>query len=482
MRRVTAIFKKDVRHLWPQIVTFWALLLLAALLDPTYTHRRSSPAESLLWVVLPLACWNLVIAAIHGEPLLGDRQFWLTRPYTRVGLAAAKGLFIVVFVNLPVFATHAAIFGGIGMQPFDHWSALLWRQVFLTSFVVLPAAALAAVTSNLRQAIMAALLVLAALTFLTAASFSLRYPELFMHLWVLEYWPARLLTAAVAIPAAALVLFLQYSRRTVVLSRALFAGVVVIAVMIATLTPRDKEFAVRTILSARQSSYPAVGVVLNPGSGRPTDPLYRRERRIPSIVHVEIPVRIDGVPTGLDVLTGRLAETVLGTSLVYSEMREAPPGKRWLSIDIDAPRFERVKHTPVDLDGSIKVTLFAPVQTVPAPASNKVVVGAVGVCASRLDPEGPASIECYTPFPRAALAVQFPGGGRQWLIDRLTADAPLPSAVSFQPIERHRSQVTFSMEELSNLHLVTEQPVAHIRPRLNLKGIRLGDYAYPKAL
>jgi hypothetical protein len=51
MRRITAIFKKDVRHLWLQIVIFWALLLLAALLDPTYTHRRSSPAE-----VIALGC------------------------------------------------------------------------------------------------------------------------------------------------------------------------------------------------------------------------------------------------------------------------------------------------------------------------------------------------------------------------------------------------------------------------------------------
>src|SRR5436190_11402996 len=275
MRRVTAIFKKDVRHLWPQIAIFWALLFLAALLDPTYTHRRSSPPEQLLWVVLPLACWNLVIAAIHEEPLLGDRVFWLTRPYTKVGLAAAQGLFIVVFVNLPVFATHIAIFGGMGMQPFGHWSALLWRQAFLTSFLILPAAALAAVTSNLRQAILAALGVLAALTFLTAASYSLRYPELFMHLWELEYWPARLLTAAVAIPAAAIVLFLQYSRRTAVLSRALLAGVVVIAVMIAILIPRDKEFAVRAMLSGRQSNYAAVRVVLDPRMDRPANPLYR---------------------------------------------------------------------------------------------------------------------------------------------------------------------------------------------------------------
>jgi hypothetical protein len=86
------------------------------------------------------------------------------------------------------------------------------------------------------------------------------------------------------------------------------------------------------------------------------------------------------------------------------------------------------------------------------------------------------------PFPQAALAVQFPGGGRQWLIDRLTADAPLPAATAFQSVERHRSQVSFSLEELSNLRMVTEQPVAHIRPRLSLRGIRLGDYAYPKAM
>ena len=87
MKRVLAIFRKDARHLWPQILAFVALVLLAALLDPTYTQRQLSPAEQLIWTALPLACANLVIAAIHAECLPGDRQYWLTRPFSRAGLA-----------------------------------------------------------------------------------------------------------------------------------------------------------------------------------------------------------------------------------------------------------------------------------------------------------------------------------------------------------------------------------------------------------
>ena len=108
MTQIISVFRKDARHLWPQILVFVALVLLAAVVDPTYTRRELSTAESLIWTALPLACWNLVIAAIHEERLPGDRQYWLVRPYSRAGLLTAKALFLVAFVNLPVLLIQAA--------------------------------------------------------------------------------------------------------------------------------------------------------------------------------------------------------------------------------------------------------------------------------------------------------------------------------------------------------------------------------------
>jgi len=59
--------------------------------------------ETLPLLLAPLACWVLAVTLIHEERLIGDEQYWLTRPYTWKDLVAAKALFLVVFVNVPLF-------------------------------------------------------------------------------------------------------------------------------------------------------------------------------------------------------------------------------------------------------------------------------------------------------------------------------------------------------------------------------------------
>jgi hypothetical protein len=268
---------------------------------------------------------------------------------------------------------------------------------------------------------MAALLVLAALTFLTAASFSLRYPELFVYLWELQYWPARLFTAAVAYPAVAIVLFLQYSRRTVVLSRALLAGVVVIAVMIATLTPRDQEFAVQAMLSGRQSN-PAVGVV-STRERSAANPLYRRGADPP--LFCGIPVR-SVVPAGLDVLTGNRGNDLgLRASILKCEL----PGKTLTSIGI-VTRFDGQTCSR----GSGRLHQGYAVRTAdPACTNFQWQWFRQDGLRDRLD-SGSATIECYTPFPGPPWLCSF----RRWAV------ADRPTTCSHRPqrsrrIERHRS-------------------------------------------
>ena len=119
MTRILHIFRKDVRHLWPQATASIAMMALAAILDPTYANGGQSLSYSLLaGFALPLACWNLIIAAIQEEKLPGDSQYWLTRPYFWKELLAAKALFVVTFINLPLFVWHAAAFAAVGV-PLD---------------------------------------------------------------------------------------------------------------------------------------------------------------------------------------------------------------------------------------------------------------------------------------------------------------------------------------------------------------------------
>src|SRR5437016_1499823 len=139
MMRILHIFRKDVRHLWPHATAVIMMMALSAILDPTYANGGQSLSYSLLaGFALPLACWNLIIAAIHEEKLPGDRQYWLTRPYSWKELLAAKALFVAAFINLPLFVWHVAAFAVVGIPLGEHLPALLWRQLFFSAFYILP--------------------------------------------------------------------------------------------------------------------------------------------------------------------------------------------------------------------------------------------------------------------------------------------------------------------------------------------------------
>jgi hypothetical protein len=75
MNRVLQIFKKDMAHLWPQILVFLAALVLFACEDPTYTFHSSGELRDLvnfLFILLPLSCWLLVTSVIQEEKPIGD--------------------------------------------------------------------------------------------------------------------------------------------------------------------------------------------------------------------------------------------------------------------------------------------------------------------------------------------------------------------------------------------------------------------------
>jgi len=482
MRKVLAIFEKDARHLWPQIAAFWALVAAAAALDPVYTHRRPLPAEGLVWTALPLACWILVMAAIHEDRLPGDRQYWLTRPYSRAGLAAAKALFVAVFVNLPALVAHAAVMAVLGIPPWHHMTVLAWQQFYLTAFAILPAAAIASVTTGLRQVILAAVVIVVPLFVgTTAISFLTRHPVFFFRPGT-GSWLQTAGVAAVLMVGAAAVLWLQYGRRATGWSRTLAAGVVLAVVIAGGAVHKDQTFAVQAWLTPGPWREAAVQVVLDPDANRAADPQYSRERRVYGVAHLEIPVRLAGPAPDSILLPGINARAAIqGGPILSGEVREQPAGQWWLSIDLPGGYFKAIRNNPVDLDGSLDVTVFQRGVSLPAPQRRAEVTPGVGVCEIRRDFEEQLALECYSPWPAAALALEFPDGGRQWIISRFTADLPIPSADEFATMERFSSPTPFgSLEELAPLRLITEVPTGHLRVRYRLAGIRLADFAYPR--
>jgi hypothetical protein len=108
-------------------------------------------------------------------------------------------------------------------------------------------------------------------------------------------------------------------------------------------------------------------------------------------------------------------------------------------------------------------------------------VPGIGVCRNRRDFDGLFALECYSPAPRVALSLEFPGGGRQGIVSPSTADVPMPTPEEFQTVERFSSPTPFgSLDEIAALHLVTEQPAGHVRAHFRFPGIHLADFGWPR--
>ena len=81
MKLLLHILRKDARRLWlPLGVT---LVLLGVLAHDDGWRSDSMPglAEGWLNLLLPLAWALLAALAVHEESLVGDREFWTTRPH-----------------------------------------------------------------------------------------------------------------------------------------------------------------------------------------------------------------------------------------------------------------------------------------------------------------------------------------------------------------------------------------------------------------
>jgi hypothetical protein len=428
-----------------------------------------------------LACWILVIAVIHEERLTGETD-WLTRPYHRGGLLAAKLLFVTMFVNLPVLLTQVVVMVSLGIPPLGHLPALLWRQAFLTAILILPAAALAAITGSLREAFLTVVLAVAPIYLAILVLALGRVRIFFMSPGARSYWLKDSFQAAVALVFGAAILLLQYRRRATTLSRILFGLAALLAVFFADrIVPQNRQFAIQAALSPRLPQSGAIGIELDPNPGILHAPIYSRGRSQPGTVHVEVPIRVAGAPGGAGLLLGTRAATTLKTEPpleVNSEIRDLPGLGKWLSFDISRVTYFSLRRSPVSISGQVPLTLFARAANVPAPAGNRAVVPGFGACADYRDVDGKFVVRCFTPFASVPVAFEYPNGDRQWIVSRAAADVPFPTSFDFGLVEARFSQLPFAgADEIAALRLVAERAIAHLESRFDFT-IRLDDYAH----
>ena len=145
MHQILHIFRKDLRHHWPDILLALGILAAYAWNAPAEWHS-SDPRGQILqqmmrsWLpFIVMLAWSFLIArVVLAEPLVGDRQFWVTKPYEWQKLLVTKSVLVVVFINLPLFAMQVLLLSKAGFSPAPHIADLLLVEMWWVILLILP--------------------------------------------------------------------------------------------------------------------------------------------------------------------------------------------------------------------------------------------------------------------------------------------------------------------------------------------------------
>lgn len=346
MRQAIHIFKKDLEHLRFEIAV--VLMLVLALVVTELTRWPDLPTQGwsqVLHALLPTLIgigWCVLLGrAIQAESLVGDRQFWLTRPYARGSLVAAKAIFVIAVLGLPLLIAQSVILMGEGFSLRENLAGLLLNQLGLLA-LLLPFAAMAAVTTDLGKMLIGLLLAYAGFVVL---SITLRLTHLSGTL---------LLVISLEVAAIA-VLWLQYSHRRTAASRWLLAGSAVLAALVGTVLPDSANRAFETWVFAKRLDPPAIRIELGQG---------RLEQVADYGATVGLPLHFAGLPEGtrtnLDAI--HVSISAPGKANWTSSTRaylldRDHPGDYWLVLAVAPDTLASIGSHAVTLQAALSLTI-----------------------------------------------------------------------------------------------------------------------------
>jgi hypothetical protein len=350
MKQVLHIFKKDFRHCWRECAASIVLLVVYAWNDvhtwgPSRSIAFTLIGSGLLSVgpvlLLVFSWWFLTTRAVQDESLVGDRQFWVTRPYDWKQLLISKVLFVVVFVNLPLFVAQIILLRIADLPVLPSIYGLLYVQLILSLALLIPVAALATVTPTVVQMVLAVLAVILCLIGLAALGSVIPSSSVGEG--------SDFLQGLIVIVMALTVIVWQYARRKVAVARWMIAATVSIVGLLVIATPYrtmiEREYP--TLEAGRQ---PPLRLELRPVQ----TPVTRDDSGDWNTVDILIPMNVSGMAAGSFVVLNGLETTI-----------EAP-GVQWRSGWVGYYESLFPDQDRTELRFTVKRALYDQIKTLPA--------------------------------------------------------------------------------------------------------------------
>ncbi len=290
------ILRKDIRHLWVDLSVYIGLLIASSVMIPMAWDGGDAAniplrvSNALLKILLPVMWLVMTARLIHDESLVGDQQFWISRPYRWTSLLSAKLAFIVLCLVLPFSLSQWAILLQAGFNPLHTIPIQALNLLQMGLIVWLTFTVVASVTSTLQRMFMSILAVLlfwgVALTILTVPS----GPRMALPFgaWVFSIVIGGLLVA---------ILIYQYATRNTFRSRmALVATALLFVALFAIFMEARLEPLVNAMVRHHYpvSTDASLKLVFDPNA-TPSKSPENRDNRVGKLEMVLLPVSIQGL-------------------------------------------------------------------------------------------------------------------------------------------------------------------------------------------
>jgi hypothetical protein len=343
MKQVPLILWKDVRHLWPQLGVYAALLATFAWVAPQ-TWPGSAPNDflavfvTLLKLLLMASQFVLITSAIQADRLVGEEQFWITRPYDWRSLLGAKFLFVLLCVALPLVLMQWSLLHVAGLNPIAAKIGMASSLLRFALVACIPLMLIASVTESLATAFtfLAALLLAWAgiLQFILSGTLSRMSPPFEFPVFGALF--GVLLLA---------ILFYQFARRRTAHSRIAIAATLALLLLFKFGYDSQGFGAPVKELIRNHYAIPSTGslhLVFGPGpvpyEERGKDLQYLR-----NFIEVKLPIRLQGLPTDARLRYPNVAVTLAMNGVRYATRWEnASVSENAIGFPLSKDIFNRV--------------------------------------------------------------------------------------------------------------------------------------------
>ncbi len=403
MNLVPHIFRKDVRHFYPEILVYLALLIAFGLATPIswgpgYAATFDRLATAILPFLIPVIWLVMVARLVHDEALVGDRQFWITRPYSWPALLLAKLLFLLVSLHLPLLLVQAYLLHYAHLSIGPALPDLLQYQGIVALVYVLPLLAMSVVTASFGRLLLS---ILAGLLYIIGVG--VIASRLSFHSISLPFMSDACGVIVVLVLVG--VVLAMYARRPEKQARLALLLLPVVLLIVVFAAPTSL-----LVHHAYAASYNQQVLAFDPDP-RQQQPATSEPLPFDHDVLLQLPIQFQPSPAQREIgingaqLTLRAADGFTWRSAYQSERNfTATSSPEHIGLYMPATTYERLRSEPLTFELRLAVqpyTLGTPT-TVTVPASRTFAAPGHGLCQPM--PDG-GSVQCRYPLRDAPPAV-----------------------------------------------------------------------------